>query len=85
MPFTYTNTQGQTYYLHGTTVTILNGRQQQLYYFVPEPEAGVLEALPEGYRIEEHRQTGLPFLKLVSPAPHESSGPPDRFPNTGSR
>lgn len=63
MPFTYTNAKGQTYYLHGKTVTLQNARQQQIYYFSREPKAEVLEALPAGYRIDENPRTGLPYLK----------------------
>ncbi len=64
MAFTHTNTKGQTYYLHGQTVTLQNGRQQQIFYFAREEKRGEgLDAVPAGYRIEENERTGLPFLK----------------------
>ncbi len=64
MAYEYRNKKGQTYYLHGKTVTLQNGRQQQIYYFAREPKRGeVLDAIPAGYRIQENERTGLPFLK----------------------
>jgi hypothetical protein len=64
MPYTHTNAKGQTYYLHGKTVTLQHGHRQQIYYFAREPRRGeVPEVAPAGYRIEENRRTGLPFLK----------------------
>ena len=64
MAFTHTNTKRQTYYLHGKTVTLQNGRQQQIFYFARAPKPGeALDQMPAGYRIEENARTGLPFLK----------------------
>ncbi len=64
MAFAHENKKGQTYYLHGKTVTLQNGRQQKIYYFAREEKRGEgLEEIPSGYRIEENERTGLPFLK----------------------
>ena len=64
MAFVHENKKGQTYYLHGKTVTLQNGRLQKIYYFAREEKRGEgLEEIPPGYRIEENERTGLPFLK----------------------
>ena len=64
MAFTHENKKGQTYYLHGKTVTLQNGRQQKIFYFAREEKRGEgLAEIPPGYRIEENERTGLPFLK----------------------
>jgi hypothetical protein len=70
MPYTYQNSKGQAYYLHGKEVTLQNGRQQQIYYFAREAKAGeALDALPAGKEVIENPRTGLPFLKGASPVP----------------
>ena len=64
MPYTHTNSKGQTYSLHGKTVTLQNGPQQQIFSFARAPKPGeALDQVPAGYRIEENARTGLPFLK----------------------
>ena len=64
MAFTHTNARGQDYILHGKQVTLQNGREQQIFYFArSERPAEALAAVPEGYRVLESEQTGLPFLK----------------------
>ena len=64
MAYSHKNKKGQTYYLHGKTVTLQNGRRQQIYYFAREEKRGEgLDSIPAGYRIEENDRTGLPFLK----------------------
>jgi hypothetical protein len=64
MAYSHKNKKGQTYYLHGKTVTLQNGRRQQIYYFAREEKRGEgLDGIPAGYRIEENDRTGLPFLK----------------------
>jgi hypothetical protein len=64
MPYTHTNSKGKKYILHGKDVTLRNGRQQRLYYFGHEAKPGeTLDAVPDGYKVEENTRTGLPFLK----------------------
>jgi hypothetical protein len=49
MPITYTNRKGMTYFLcKGTTKT---GKPR--YFFAREPKGEVMDAIPEGYQIEE--------------------------------
>ena len=76
MPYSYKNSKGQTYYLHGKEVTLQNGRKQQIYYFARAPKAGeALDALPPGREVVESPRTGLPFLKGTGTAPAASASP----------
>lgn len=61
--FSYTNSKGQTYYLHGRQVTLKNGRVQHIYFFARDVREGALEAIPEGYEVIETKRTGMPLLK----------------------
>ena len=70
MPYSYQNSKGQTYYLHGKEVTLQNGRKQQIFYFGREAKPGdALDALPAGKEVIENPRTGLPFLKGIGPVP----------------
>lgn len=62
MAFSYTNKRGVTYFLHGKSTTLKSGKVQTLYYFAKEQKAGVLEAIPPGYKVGE-TANGLPVLK----------------------
>jgi len=60
MPYSYQNSKGQTYYLHGKVVTLQGGRKQQIHYFAREPKSGEsLNALPAGHTVVENPRTGL--------------------------
>ncbi len=63
MAFSFTNSKGTTYYLHGKTTTTKTGKQRTLYFFAKEvkPE-GALDAVPAGYEVSESKN-GLPVLK----------------------
>lgn len=64
MAFSYTNSKGDTYYLHGKKVTLKNGREQQIYYFARDVRPGdSLDAVPAGYEVMETTRTGMPVLK----------------------
>lgn len=63
MAFSYTNSKGQTYYLHKKDVTLKNGRQQTIFFFAREVRDGALDALPSGYKVIETERTGMPVLK----------------------
>ena len=74
MPYSYKNSKGQTYYLHGKEVTLQNGRTQRIYYFAREPKTGAaLDAVPAGREVIESPRTGLPFLKGTGTAPAASA------------
>ena len=62
MAFSYTNKKGDTYYLHARTTKSKTGKDRTLYFFSKERKAGVQEAVPQGYKVDE-TQNGLPVLK----------------------
>ena len=61
--YAYTNSKGQTYYLHGQDVTLKNGRVQKIYFFARDVRPGALEAVPAGFKVSETSKTGMPVLK----------------------
>lgn len=63
MAFGFTNSKGNTYYLHFKDTTLKSGRVQKLYFFAKDVRAeGSLDAVPEGYEVSESKN-GLPVLK----------------------
>ena len=62
MAYTYTNSKGSTYVLHGRMTTLKGGREQQIYFFGKEAKEGALDAVPDGYEVSESKN-GLPVLK----------------------
>ncbi|MDP2994618.1 MAG: hypothetical protein Q8N46_05795 [Anaerolineales bacterium] len=62
MAFSHTNKRGVTYFLHANKRTTKTGKIQTLYFFSKEKKAGVLEAVPAGYKVSE-TVNGLPVLK----------------------
>ena len=63
MAFSYTNSKGQTYFLHTRDVVLKNGRKQTIYFFARDQRAGVMDAVPAGYQVVETKRTGMPVLK----------------------
>lgn len=61
--YSYTNSKGQTYYLHTREVTLKNGRVQRIFFFARDVRDGALEEVPEGYMVVETKRTGMPVLK----------------------
>ena len=61
MAFSYKNSRGTMYFLHAKTTTT-NGKSRTLYFFSKEQKAGVLDAVPAGYKVAE-TPNGLPVLK----------------------
>jgi len=63
MAFSFTNSKGVQYYLHGKARTTKSGKTSWLYYFAKEekPEGG-LATVPDGYQVVENKN-GLPLLK----------------------
>lgn len=66
MAYSYTNSKGQTYYLHRKEVTLKNGRQQTIYFFAREVREGALDDVPAGYEVVETERTGMPVLKKAA-------------------
>ena len=60
--YSYTNSKGTTYYLHGKKTLLKNGREQQIYFFAKDVRDGALDAIPEGRMVAESKN-GLPVLK----------------------
>ena len=64
MAFSFKNKRGVTYFLHARAITTKTGKTQKLFFFAKEQKAGVLEAVPAGYKVVE-TVNGLPVLKKV--------------------
>ena len=62
MAFEYKNSKGVAYYLHAKDVVLKGGRQQKIFFFARDVRDGALEAIPDGFKVEEQR-TGMPILK----------------------
>ena len=64
MAYSYTNSKGQTYYLHSREVNLRGGRVQRIYWFAKEvDESRAVDELPAGYEVVESERTGLPILR----------------------
>jgi regulator of protease activity HflC (stomatin/prohibitin superfamily) len=64
MVFSYTNKRGDTYFLHARENPTKTGKTRTLYFFSREKKAGLLQALPDGYKVIE-TANGMPVLKKV--------------------
>lgn len=64
--FSYTNSKGQTYYLHTKEVTLKNGRVQRIYFFARDIRDGALAEVPKGYEVMETKRTSMPVLKRAN-------------------
>lgn len=64
MAFSYKNSKGVTYYLHGKDRITSTGKKSTLYFFAKEIKAGSLDKLPAGYKVSE-TTNGLLVLKKV--------------------
>ena len=62
MAYSYKNSKGNTYYLHGRETTLKNGAKSTLYFFAKEVKDGALDEVPAGYSVSESKN-GLPILK----------------------
>jgi hypothetical protein len=65
MAFSYTNSKGTTYYLHGREVELNNDRLRTIYFFAKDKRDGVLEQVPEGWQVKEGRNA-LPVLSKAN-------------------
>jgi hypothetical protein len=65
MAFSFKNSRGQTYYLHGRETQLKNGQKRTIYFFAKEPKQGEMDAVPAGYEVAE-TANGLPVLKKKS-------------------
>ena len=62
MAFTYKNSKGVTYILHGKNRVTSTGKKTTLYFFAKEKKEGALDAVPAGYQVAE-TANGLLVLK----------------------
>jgi hypothetical protein len=62
MAYTFTNSKGVTYILHGKDRVTSTGKKTTLYFFSKEEKEGALNAVPAGYYVVE-TANGLPVLK----------------------
>jgi hypothetical protein len=63
MAFSYTNSKGQTYFLHKKMVTLKNGITRPIFFFARDERAEAIDALPDGMVVVETKRTGMPVLK----------------------
>ncbi|HWZ65210.1 MAG TPA: hypothetical protein VNX65_00250 [Patescibacteria group bacterium] len=67
--YQHTNTKGVTYFLHSKLVTLRGGKQQRIYFFAKdERPADAVDALPEGYMVQENPRNGFLTLKKIQKA-----------------
>ena len=62
MAFTFKNSKGVTYILHGKDRVTSTGKKATLYFFAKEKKEGALDAVPDGYMVAE-TANGLLVLK----------------------
>ena len=63
MAYSFTNSKGNTYYLHTKKSMTSTGKERTLFYFSKEiRQDDALDAVPSGYTVAEMK-TGLPVLK----------------------
>jgi hypothetical protein len=63
---TVSKKSGKTYYLHGRDQELKGGKTVRLYFFAGDIKPGALDALPDGYMIQENERSGLPLLKKTN-------------------
>lgn len=64
MAYSFTNSKGDTYYLHGKHVTLKNGRDQLIFFFARDVrDQFAMAEVPAGYVVVETKRTGMPVLK----------------------
>lgn len=66
MAYKYTNSKGNSYFLHSKVTTLKNGREQTIYFFAKDirPDSA-LDAVPAG-RVVSESKNGLPVLKKAA-------------------
>jgi hypothetical protein len=62
MTFTFENSKGVIYILHGKDRVTSTGKKATLYYFSKEKKEGALDSVPAGYKVFE-TSNGLIVLK----------------------
>ena len=74
MAFSYTNSKGNTYFLHTQESMTSTGKERSLFYFSKELREGeALDAVTAGYTVAEMK-TGMLVLKKAVEATSENAG-----------
>ena len=60
--FSFENSKGITWYLHSKMVTLKNGKEMRIYYFMREVKENSMSELPAGYKVKETSRTAMPVL-----------------------
>lgn len=73
MAYQIVNSKGVTYYLHKKDVTLRGNRPQTIYFFSKtiggkSGKETPIDALPEGYKVQENPRNAFPTLKRVDKA-----------------
>jgi hypothetical protein len=79
LAYKHTNSQGVTYYLHSTRVTLRGGEPQTIYFFakVPRDAKGVPVDLPPDRLVKENPRSGfLTISKTKGPRPPDQAPDP---------
>ena len=63
MAYTYKNKRGVTYFLHQKQGTGTSGKGKLFFFAKEARDNDGLDEIPDGYKIEENKRTGLPILK----------------------
>lgn len=64
MAYSYTNSKGQTYYLHSREVDLRGGKTVRIYWFAKKvDDSRAVDEMPAGYEVVESQRTGLPILR----------------------
>lgn len=63
MAYEFKNSKGVSYFLHSKQVSLKGGRLQTIYFFARDVRPGALDAVPQGYVVQETTKTGMPILK----------------------
>lgn len=63
MPYTHTNSRGQTYVLHRRVTNAGTNGERTIHFFARDARDGAIDAVPDGYEVTESARTGLPLLK----------------------
>lgn len=63
MAYEFKNSRGVSYFLHSKQVNLKGGRLQTIYFFARDIRPGALDAVPQGFVVQETAKTGMPILK----------------------
>ena len=63
MAYSHTNSKGVKYFLNSKEVTLRGGKLQKIYYFSKDERAETIDALPEGFVVNENPRNGFLTVK----------------------